>query len=119
MRLSLRKPGRLPVPLKPSHLEGAVPTQPHFALMMDDSGTRLAIPPGASLWLVEDASQMDKIFPLVLKKVSLKKIVFELRQPDGKVTEYTYQLTTAKPLSKGALHKVLENRNGAAVKFQK
>lgn len=115
----MRKRGRLPVPLKPSHLETHAPTQPHFALLMDDSGTRLAVPPGASLWLVEDASQVDKIFPLFLKKVSLKKIVFEMRQPDGKVTEYTYQLTTAKPLSKGAYHKLLENRNGAPVKIQK
>ena len=119
MRLSLLKPGRLPVPLKPSHLEGAVPTQPHFALMTDEGGQRMAIPPGASLWLVEDATQLDKVFPLVLKKVSIKKIVFEMWQADGKVTEYTYQLTTAKPLSKHAFNKILENRNGAAVKFQK
>src|SRR5690349_12458356 len=95
------------------------PAGGHFALLVDEAGTRLAIPPGASLWLVEDNTQNDKIFPLILKKVSVKKVVFEMRQVDGSAMEYTYQLTSAKPLSKRAFEKLLENRQGEKVKFQK
>lgn len=107
------------MPIKPTQQESAGPSEPHFALLMDDSGMRLAIPPGASLWLVEDKAHQNKIFPLVLKRVSLNKIVFELRQPDGSVSEYTYQLTSGKPLSRGAYQKMLENRAGAPVKVQR
>lgn len=107
------------MPLKPNMQEAEGPRGGHFALLMDDSGMRLPIPAGASLWLVEDNTQLDKIFPLVLKKVSLKKIVFEMRQVDGSATEYTYQLTTAKPLSKGAYEKLLRNRAGKPVMVQK
>ena len=105
--------------LKPNITEEAGPDEAHFALLVDEAGMRLAITPGASLWLVENKNHQDKIFPLVLKKVSVKKIVFEMRQPDGNVTEYTYQLTTAKPTSRGAYQKLLANRGGKPVVTQK
>lgn len=107
------------MPVEPTMQEATGPRQAHFALLMDDSGMRLAIPPGASLWLVEDRSQADKIFPLVLKKVSVKKIVFEMRQADGSACEYTYQLMTAKPLSKAAYAKVVKNKEGQKILHQK
>lgn len=107
------------MPIEPAGTEARAPAGGHFALLVDESGQRLAIPAGASLWLVEDASQADKIFPMFLKKVSHKKLVFEMRQLDGSVTEYTYQLISGKPLNKAAYEKMLKNRNGAPVKVQR
>lgn len=107
------------MPLQPSMLEERGPSVGHFALLMDTSGTRLAIRPGSSLWLVEDKSDASKIYPMVLKKVTHKKLTFELVQADGAVMEYTYQLTTAKPKSKAALEKLLQNRGDAPVKYQR
>lgn len=107
------------MPIEAAPLESKGPDEPHLALLVDESGMRLAIPPGASLWLVEDKANQNKIYPLVLKKVSLNKIVFELRQPDGSASEYVYQLTAGKPLSRAAYKRMLENKQGQAVKFQK
>ncbi len=107
------------MPLVPKDTETEGPAVGHFALLIDNSGMRLAIPPGASLWLVEDKTKAEKVYPLVLKKVSLKRLVFELHQGDGTVTEYVYQLTGAKPLSKAAYRKLLENRKGLETKVQK
>lgn len=107
------------MPLVPNAVEEAGPGVPHFALLIDEAGMRLAIPPGASLWLVEDRSQADKIFPLVLKKVNHSRIVFEMRQADGSVTEYVYQLTTAKPKSRSALQRMVKNREGLPTKVGK
>lgn len=94
------------------------PDEGHFALLLND-GARGAIPPGASLWLVEDYTQPEKIYPLTLKKVSVKKIVFEMIQADGSRTEYVYQLTSAKPLNKKALENLVKNRQGLPTKTQK
>lgn len=102
------------MPFEPRELEERGPDQPHFALLVDPSGARLAIRPGASLWLVEDKSQADKIYPLTLKKVSHKKLVFEM----GGV-EYVYQLLLAKPLNKAALEKLAKNRGKLPTKVQK
>lgn len=107
------------MPLKPQQTEAPAPKVPHFALLTDVSGQRTAIPPGASLWLVEDASQMDKIFPLTLKKVSLKKLHFEMITGDNEVTEYVYELTTAKPKSVQAYRRLLANRAGKPVVTQR
>lgn len=104
------------MPLKPNAQENAGPSEPHFALLMDESGMRLAIPPGASLWIVEDKAHADKIFPMILRKVNHSRIVMEMRQPDGSVTEYVYQLTTAKPKSKSAYERLLKNRAGLPTK---
>lgn len=98
------------MPLKPSAEEEVGPTGAHFALLLDDRGTRMAIRPGASLWLVEDKADASKIFPLKLSKVSLKKIQFELPHPDGGVSQYTYQLTSTKPIGKKALERLVRNR---------
>ncbi len=108
------------MPLKPSQGEQAAPASGHFALLMDTSGTRLAIRPGASLWLVEDASQLDKIFPLTLSKVSVKKLKFTMANEDGGVSEYSYRLESSKPLNKKALERLVKNRSGMSMpKVQK
>lgn len=104
------------MPLKPNMTEVKGPDEAHFALLTDESGMRLAIPPGASLWIVEDKSQADKIFPMVLRSVRHNRIVLEMKQLDGSSTQYVYQLTTAKPKSKGAYERLLRNRDGLPFK---
>lgn len=102
------------MPFVPHATEDYGPDEPHLALLVDPSGARLAIRPGASLWLVENKADASKIYPLTLKKVSHKKLTFVM---EG--VEYTYTLTTAKPKSKEAMQKLLANRGDAPTKFQK
>ena len=102
------------MPFEPRETEERGPAGGHLALLIDGSGARLAIRPGASLWLVEDKSQADKIYPLTLRKVSHKKLIFEMNG-----TEYVYQLVAAKPLTKKALAKMVEHRTGQETKYQK
>ena len=106
------------MPFVPSQHEYKGPDGAHLCLMAGD-GRMIGIPPGASLWLVEDKTQQDKIFPLVLKKVSVKKLTFVLMMADGSSTEYVYQLTTAKPLSRAAHQRLLANRSGLPVVHQR
>ncbi len=102
------------MPFEPRETEERGPDVGHLALLIDGSGARLAIRPGASLWLVEDKSQADKIYPLVLRKVTHKKLTFEMAG-----TEYVYQLVAAKPKSKKALSQLVKNRGDAPTKYQK
>lgn len=102
------------MPFEPREVEERGPSEAHLALLVDQSGARLAIRPGASLWLVEDKSQADKIYPLTLRKVSHKKITFEMAG-----VEYVYTLSTAKPLSKKALEKLTQHRQNLPTKVQK
>lgn len=97
------------MPIEAAPNEGQKPTEPHFALLMDESGLRVAIPPGASLWIVEDASRQDRIFPLTVKKVSHEKLTFLMQDEKGALTEYVYRLTSAKPLSRQALMRLRGN----------
>lgn len=96
------------MPIKPRELEGDVPSKPHFALLINDMGQRMPIPPGASLWIVEDAADQSKIFPLTLKKVSHDLITFEMADANGAAVEYRYELTTAKPLNRAGLQRLLK-----------
>ncbi len=57
-------------------IEGEPPDQPHLGLLTDNSGAAIAIPPGATMYLILDPSRADKVIPLVLFKVSLKKLEF-------------------------------------------
>ncbi len=107
------------MPFIPAQTEAKAPEGGHFALLYSETGARLAIRPGASLWLVEDPSQADKIFPLVLKKVSVKKLIFQMTQADGSTTEYAYVLQSAKPLGRAALKRMVANRGDAPTKVQK
>lgn len=107
------------MPVIPSPTEMRAPEVGHFALLMDESGARLAIRPGASLWLVEDASQADKIYPLTLKKVTHKKITFEMTNKEGIVREYSFKLESTKPASRAALLQFQRNRGDKPVKVQK
>jgi hypothetical protein len=104
------------MPFVPGGTKAEVPVGPHFALQVieDDVPMSVAIPPGSQLYLVEDASRVDKVFPFILKKLSHEKIVFHMADADGHVSEYVYKLASGKPLSKGALDRM--RRNGAKVR---
>lgn len=98
------------MPIDRREREGDKPTEPHLALLADESGMRIAIPPGASLWVIEDAKDQNKIFPLTLAKVSHKALTFVMQGKDGAVTEYKYVLANAKPLNRAALLQLQKNR---------
>lgn len=90
--------------------KGAPPPKgPHLAIVFDKAGRMLPLPPGTQLFLVEDPSRPDRIFPMVIKKVSHKALVFEL---EG--TEYKYVLQSAKPKTQEAYARMVENRGGRA-----
>lgn len=100
------------MPIERREKEDSAPSGPHLALLADESGMRIAIPPGASLWLVEDATDQSKIFPLTLAKISHKALTFVMQGKDGAVTEYKYVLANAKPLNRAALLQLQKNRSG-------
>lgn len=85
------------------------PKGPHLAIVFDKAGRMLPLPPGTQMFLVEDPSRPDKIFPLILKKVSHKALVFEL---EG--TEYRYVLQSGKPQTSEAYARMLKNRGSNA-----
>lgn len=83
------------------------PKEAHLAVIFDRAGRMLPLPPGTQLFLVEDPSRPDKIFPMVIKKISHKALVFEL---EG--TEYKYVLQSAKPKTQEAYARIVKNRGG-------
>lgn len=105
------------MPIQKRDTEGEKPRDPHLALLMDESGMRLAIPPGASLWIVEDPSDETKVFPLTLSKVSHKALTFQMADSNGALVEYKYKLTSAKPLNREALKRL--QKQSQPLKVQK
>lgn len=101
------------MPIKPREVEAEAPSEPHFALLLKESGLRAPIRPGASLWIVEDRNDLSKVFPLVLKKVSHKQLVFQMSDGKGGLTDYVYKLTTAKPLNHAALTRLTQSAPNA------
>lgn len=59
------------------------PVEPHLALMFAD-GTAMAIKPGTVIMLIEDPKRADKVFQLVLRKVSHRFLDFDAYSPDKK-----------------------------------
>ena len=100
----------MPIERGPSAVNDAkAPAEGHFAWLINEEGQRAAIGEGASLWIVEDASDPQKIFPLVLKKVSVSALTFLMQGKDGALTEYKYKLESAKPLNREALKRLTQN----------
>ena len=64
------------MPFEPKSLEGDVPAGAHLAILTDESGLFTAIPVGATVLLVEDPSRMDRVFPMILAKLSRTKMEF-------------------------------------------
>lgn len=74
------------MPIVKSNIEGDAPSEPHLALYTDESGLATAIPPGATLFLVEDPSRADKVFPMILLSVSKKALLFACACGDASCT---------------------------------
>jgi len=102
------------MPFVPHQIGGDAPKVAHLGVVTDESGEVLALPPGAVFYIIEDATNPQKLFPMVLLRVNRKKLVFQC--PCGKpecnrVYEYT--------LSRGLGHHFSEaNRSEALVKRQ-
>ena len=92
------------MPLKPHLPSAAPPTKPHLVLMMSETEGQ-AIPPGARLIIVEDARDMSRQWPMILKSVAHNKLVFTLGN-----TDYEFRLTSGKPLTKEAIKRMKEAR---------
>lgn len=81
------------MPFVPKEIEGTAPTKPHFTVLTDESGLAMAIPPGATMFIVEDPTRMDKVFPLILLSVSRRRIVFACGCGNASCTrKYVYTL---------------------------
>lgn len=52
------------------------PDKPHFGVVVDEAGSLMALPPGAQIAIIEDPENPNKIFPMVLLKVTYKSIWF-------------------------------------------
>ncbi len=91
------------MPLKPTRPSEAAPKAPHLVLITDDGG--LALPPGTRIILVEDAGDVTKQFPLILKSVHHKKLVFAVGN-----TDYEYRLVSGKPLTREAMQRMKQSR---------
>lgn len=96
---------------KPHKITDEAPAQPHLGLGIG-GGKVVAIPIGAAIYIIEDPARVDKTVPLVLKKVRIDKLVFEMHGSDGSLTEYTYKLTSGKPLNQAGLERMRKNRGG-------
>lgn len=83
--------------------DGDVPDMPHMVLQTGE-GTGIAITPGCKLLIVE-GPELHQRFPFVLHSVSHNKIVLQLAN-----TNYTFKLTSGKPLTLEALKRMKENR---------
>jgi len=82
------------MPFAPSSIEGDVPEGAHLAVLTDESGLATAIPRGATVYLIEDPTRADRIFPMVLYSVSKTKIVFLCGCGErGCTRRYDYALT--------------------------
>ncbi len=94
-------------------VEGAAPKLAHFAVMVGDGtqpvslgkGKGLAIPLGpGSQWLLVDPKEGSPI-PLVLKEVSVNRIVFQLQGVD-----YTYSLSANGKARQQAFQRIAAQR---------
>ena len=56
---------------------GKAPTKPHLGVVTNaTTNDVMAIPPGAVMYIIEDPTDKDRIFPLVLLSATVKRIVF-------------------------------------------
>lgn len=93
------------MPYKPDGESVEGPRGPHLALFTDDGW--IAIPEGATLWIIEDGTRADKIYPLQLVKVGATKLGFSMLDSKGAVMEYNFKLTSGRPKNKPAVEKAV------------
>lgn len=103
------------MPFEPKSLEGKVPDGAHLAVLTDESGLFTAIPPGATVLLVEDPSRMDRVFPMILAKVNRRTMEFICGCGEqGCTRRYVYKL-----LSGGGHHVNRQTRTQQALDSNK
>lgn len=84
------------MPFKQADLGAQAPKGAHLAVVTDESGELLAMPPGSIIYIVEDATNPEKIFPMALRSASRRKIAFECVCHDPNCSRtLTYTLTSA------------------------
>lgn len=97
------------MPYVPKELQGIAPVQPHLALLTDEHGGVTAIPPGATIFIIEDPTKLDRIFPMILAKVTRRSIHFICGCGKCRRT-YVYTLSSA-----GGHHTQSEAKSRAAL----
>lgn len=91
---------------------GEAPIGPHMGLLLAD-GKVQAIPPGATLYIIEDMA-LGKIFPFILKSCRHDKIVFVTEDMSGAKVEYAFVCKSQKPLNAAALQRIAKARGQTA-----
>lgn len=67
----------------PLHAGPEAPKEPHLGLLIKE-GQTVAIPPGATMFIIMDPSRAEMITPLVLARVSPKELTFHCACGDPK-----------------------------------
>lgn len=93
--------------------QGEAPLGPHLGLLLGD-GKIQAIPPGATLYIIEDPSSPGKIFPFILKSCRHDKITFVSEDLSGARVEYVFKCVSQKPLNAAALQRIAKARGTTA-----
>lgn len=80
------------MPLVRHTWEGEQPIGGHLAYLADPNGLFVALVPGTQMLLIEDTNRADKIFPVVLAKVSRRKLIFHCACKDPRCTRtYSFE----------------------------
>ncbi len=65
------------MPVVKNELEGEAPTEPHLAYLYNgETGEWAALAPGTYMAIIEDPKRPDGTIPVILAKVSRKRITF-------------------------------------------
>lgn len=94
----------MPILKKVKDAKVELPKEPFLAVQVSETEW-VPLPRGAQFAIVEDPDDENKRFPLVLKEVRRNRLVFICAD-----TEYTYRLTSGKPLNAKALKRMQESR---------
>lgn len=71
-----------------------VPTTPHMATVIDDSGDMVPIIPGMALFIIAKPEDNNSIMPFILHSVSPNRIVLALKLLDGSLQLYPFKCDT-------------------------
>ncbi len=64
------------MPIIRSQIEGVAPTEPHLAVVRNQSGQVLALPVGSQMFIITDPTHLEGVIPVILVKVQTKYITF-------------------------------------------
>lgn len=103
------------MPFKPADSGGGeAPKEPHMVMLTGNGNEGIAIPPGCILYIIEDAKDPSKMFPMGFIKVNRKAIHFRCLCHDPNCTRtFVYKLQGA-----AGHHNSEQQRTQAHVKKQ-